>query len=265
MADILKRSNVRVLGSGPRTLVLVNGFGCDQSIWDYVTPALARQSCVVRFDHMGAGQSDCQAYDPEKYSSLAGYTQDLLGICRQLQLRQITLVGHSVGAMIAMLAAIEAPGLFRQLLLLCPSPCYTNHPGYYGGFEQADIDSMLAYMETDYVGWADSFAHFIMGTPEQPPLVMEMAHRLCQNDPLIAKQFARVTFTSDNRHDLQRVLTPCLLVQCAHDLVAPPEVGAFLLASIPQATLVTLPVSGHCPHVSAPTETLDVLQSFMAA
>ncbi|WBO85025.1 alpha/beta fold hydrolase [Hymenobacter yonginensis] len=263
--DILKRNNVRVFGHGPRTLLLVNGYGCDQSIWGSVAPTLAKQFRVVLFDQMGAGDADFAAYEPDKYASLAGYTQDLLDICRHLKLTQVTLIGHSVGAMICMLAAIEEPGLFRQLLLLCPSPCYTNHPDYHGGFEQTDIDSMLAYMETDFVGWADSFAHFVMGTPDRPSLVMELSHRFCKNDQLIAKQFARVTFTSDNRHDLERVTTPCLLVQCAQDLVAPLEVGAYLLAAIPQATLVTLPISGHCPHVSAPLETLTVLQSFMAA
>ncbi|WBA42033.1 alpha/beta fold hydrolase [Hymenobacter canadensis] len=263
--DVLKRNNVRVLGHGSRTLVLVNGFGCDQSIWNAVTPVLAKQFRVVLFDQIGAGDSDSTAYDPAKYASLAGYTQDLLEICRQLQLSQVTLIGHSVGAMICLLATIEAPELFRQLLLLCPSPCYTNHPSYHGGFEQADIDSMLAFMETDFVGWADSFAHFVMGTPDRPSLAMELAHRFCRNDPFIAKQFARVTFTADNRNDLQRVPTPCLLVQCAQDLIAPLEVGSYLLASIPRATLVTLPVSGHCPHVSAPLQTLTVLQSFMAA
>jgi sigma-B regulation protein RsbQ len=263
--NILKRNNVRILGSGPRTLVLVNGFGCDQSIWNSVSPMLAKQFRVVLFDQMGAGNSDFSAYDPEKYASLAGYTEDLLDICRHLQLSHVTLIGHSVGAMISMLAAIKAPELFRQLLLLCPSPCYTNHPDYHGGFEQADIDSMLTFMESDFVGWADSFAPFIMGTPERPSLAMELSYRFCQNDQVIAKQFARVTFTSDNRDDLERVPTPCLLVQCAQDLVAPLEVGAYLLASIPQATLVTLPISGHCPHVSAPLETLTVLQSCMAA
>lgn len=263
--DILKRNNVRILGGGPRTLVLVNGFGCDQSIWNAVAPGLTKHFRVVLFDQMGAGNSDFAAYDSKKYASLDGYTQDLLAICRLLGPGEITLIGHSVGAMICMLAAIEAPWLFRQLLLLCPSPCYTNHPGYHGGFEQADIDSMLAFMETDFVGWADSFAHFIMGTPDRPSLVMEMSHRFCQNDPMIAKQFARVTFTADNRQDLPQVSTPCLLVQCAEDLVAPLEVGTYLLAAIPQATLVTLPISGHCPHVSAPLETLTVLQSFMAA
>ncbi len=262
--NVLRRNNVRVMGHGSRTLLFVNGFGCDQSIWRAIAPAFSSEFRLIFFDHMGAGHSDTTAYDPTKYASLAGYTQDLLDICRQLQLKQTLLIGHSVGAIIGMLAAIEEPAWFERLLLLCPSPCYINHPNYHGGFEVADIDSILAYMTTDYVGWADSFAAFLLGTPDRPSMAVELAHSFCQNDPAITKQFARVTLMADNRHDVGRLQVPCLLVQCAHDLVAPREVGEFLLAAIPQATLLTLPVSGHCPHVSAPAETLSAIRAFVA-
>ncbi|MBC8081704.1 MAG: alpha/beta hydrolase [Hymenobacter sp.] len=263
--NVLKRNNVHVVGQGPRTLLFVNGFGCDHSIWRYILPAFAGRFRLVLFDHVGAGLSDTSAYDPGKYSSLEGYAHDVLDICRELQLTDVVLVGHSVGAMIGMLAAIEEPTRFRQLVLLCPSPCYLNEAGYHGGFDRPDVEAMLAFMEQDFVGWADSFAPLIMGAPDQPSLTTELIHSFCQNDPAITKQFARVTFLADNRPDVARVQTPCLLVQCAQDLIAPPEVGEFLRAGLPRATLVTLPVSGHCPHVSAPTKTLHVLESFLAA
>jgi sigma-B regulation protein RsbQ len=261
--NILKRNNVHSIGQGQRTLLFVNGYGCDQSIWRYVVPALSENYRLILFDHVGAGLSDYSAYEPGKYASLNGYAQDLLAICRQLQLTNVTLIGHSVGAMIGMLAAIEEPGWFKQLLLLCPSPCYLNETNYHGGFDRVDVESLLTYMEQDYVGWADSFAAFIMGNPDRPSLATELAHSFCQNDPAIAKQFARVTFLSDNRLDVARLHTPCLLVQCAQDLIAPLEVGSFLQAAIPESTLVTLPVNGHCPHVSAPRETLEAMQAFM--
>ncbi|MBT9395219.1 alpha/beta hydrolase [Hymenobacter sp. NST-14] len=265
MSFIRKRNNVHVLGTGPRTLLFVNGFGCDQTIWRYITPALSGHFQLVLFDHVGAGLSDLTAYEPDKYASLQGYAEDVLAICRELELAQVTLVGHSVGAMIGMLAAIQAPDLFEQLLLLCPSPCYLNESGYQGGFERQDIQDMLSFMEQDFVGWADEFAPFLMGNPDRPSLASELMHSFCQNDPDIAKRFARVTFLSDNRADVSRCHTPCLLVQCAQDLIAPPEVGSFLASALPVARLVTLPVSGHCPHVSAPTETLEAMESFMAA
>ena len=263
--NVLKRNNVHVAGQGSRTLLFVNGFGCDQSIWRYILPAFSDHFRLVLFDHVGAGLSEVAEYNSEKYASLNGYAQDILEICTELDLKQVTLIGHSVGATIGMLAAIQEPGRFEQLLLLCPSPCYVNEPAYYGGFDRTDIENMLTFMERDYVGWADSFAPFIMGNPDRPTLSAELIHSFCQNDPAIAKQFARVTFLSDNRPDVARLRTPCLLIQCAHDFIAPLEVGEFLQQAIPGATLVTLPVAGHCPHVSAPTETLDALEAFMAA
>ncbi|SNR71047.1 sigma-B regulation protein RsbQ [Hymenobacter mucosus] len=259
--NVLKRNNVHVLGHGTRTLLFINGFGCDQSIWRYILPPLTDQFHLVLFDHVGAGLSDTSAYDPAKYASLNGYAQDVLEICEALRLTDVTVVGHSVGATIGMLAAIQEPSRFQQLLLICPSPCYLNEAGYHGGFDRADIDSLLAFMETDYVGWAESFAPFLMGNPERASLAAELVHSFCQNDPAIAKQFARVTLLSDNRLDATRLTTPCLLVQCAEDIIAPQEVGEYLQAAIPGAILVTLPVSGHCPHISAPRETLDVIES----
>lgn len=265
MINVLKRNNVRVLGQGAQTLLFVNGFGCDQSIWRYLLPALSAQYQLVLFDHVGAGLSDTTAYDPEKYASLEGYAQDVLDICHYLNLRQPILIGHSVGAIIGVLAAIQEPHMFQQLLLLCPSACYLNESNYHGGFELADIEQMLSFMDRDYVGWADSFAPFIMGNPDQPSLAAELTHSFCQNDPTIARQFARVTFLSDNRADVHQLRVPCLLVQCAQDFIAPLEVGEYLHDAIPESTLVTLPVSGHCPHVSAPIETLQALEAFMAA
>lgn len=262
--DILQRNNVRVMGRGPRALVFVNGFGCDQSMWRYITPAFSEHFTLVLYDHVGASMSVTAAYKPAKYNSLEAYAQDLLDICKELRLTNVALVGHSVGAMIGVLAAIAEPSQFQRLVLLCPSPCYLNEADYHGGFDKADIEAMLALMEKDYVGWADTFVPFIMGNPEQPSVVMELTHSFCQTNPAIAQQFARVTFLSDNRQDVARVPVPCLVVQCAEDLIAPQEVGAYLEAAIPRATLVTLDVAGHCPQLSAPAETLSAIESFLA-
>lgn len=264
--NTLQRNNVRVLGRGPRPIIFVNGFGCDQSMWRYLIPAFAdsRQFSLVLYDHVGAGQSVVEAYKPGKYVSLQGYAQDLLEICHELKLKDMTLIGHSVGGMIGTLAAIAEPELFQQLLLLCPSPCYLNEADYHGGFDRADLEAMLAFMETDYVGWADTFGPFIMGAPDRPSLATELIHSLCQTNPAIARQFARVTFLSDNRADVARLQHRCLLIQCEQDLIAPLEVGAYLQEAIPGARLVTLPISGHCPQLSAPVPTLKAIEDFMA-
>jgi sigma-B regulation protein RsbQ len=261
--SVLKRHGVRVLGKGKPPLLLCNGFGCNQRIWQYLTAALAVHHQVISFDYVGSGESDLTAYDPQKYATLAGYAQDVVEICQALDLRDTVIVGHSVGATIALLAASQAPQHFGKAVLLAPSPCYLNEPDYYGGFERADLLAVLAAMEEDYQGWTMAFADLLMGPTNASSLGEELASFFCETDSTIARQFARVTFLSDNRADVSRLAIPTLLVQCTDDVAGPPEVGAYLLRHLPQAQLVTLNTSGHCPHLSAPLETLAAIKTFM--
>lgn len=260
---VLKRHGVRVIGHGKPPMLLCNGFGCTQRIWHYLTTALAVHHQVIVFDYVGSGDSDRSAYDPQKYSTLAGYAQDVVEICQALDLREATLVGHSVGATIAMLAAIQAPQHFANTVLLAPSPCYLNEPGYYGGFERADLLQVLATMEADYRGWTMAFADLLMGPTNTSSLGEELASFFCETDSTIAQQFARVTFFSDNRADVAQLQLPALVVQCTDDVAGPPEVGEYLLRHLPHAQLVTLNTCGHCPHLSAPLETLAAIQAFV--
>lgn len=261
--NVMQRNNVRLLGRGPQALLFVNGLGCDQRIWRYLTPLLIDRYSLVLFDHVGAGLSDPAAYREDKYGSLQGYADDLLDICRHLQLAQVVLIGHSVGATIAALAAIAEPQWFRRLVLLAPSPCFLNEPGYRGGFDRAEVDALLDFMETDYVGWAETFGPVIMGAPDSSALSHELIEGFCQTNPVFATRFTRLALLSDARAEMARLRKPTLLVQCRHDALVPPEVGAYLQAAIPAATLVTLPVTGHCPHVSAPAATYEALVSFI--
>ncbi|WP_324671502.1 alpha/beta hydrolase [Hymenobacter sp. GOD-10R] len=263
---VLRRNHVQVLGAGAGkpTLLLCHGFGCNQHIWGYLVPALVTRYQLVLFDHVGAGESDAQAYDPQKYATLDGYARDVVEICQALELRQVIGMGHSVGAMITMLAAVQAPAYFAKLIMLAPSPCYLNEPDYYGGFEREDVQQLLELMRTDYHGWASMFAGLLMGPANPAALGEELAQYFCQMNAALAQEFARVTLLADSRAALSQVSVPVLLVQCQQDAVAPAEVGAYLLAHLPHAQLVTLAATGHCPHLSAPLETLAVVEAFLA-
>ena len=244
-------------------MVLCNGFGCSQQIWQHLIPALAARFQLILFDYVGTGKADLNAYDERKYSTLNGYAQDVVAICQALQLREAVLVGHSVGAMIALLAANQAPEYFTKLVLVAPSPYYLNEPGYYGGFELEDIHQLLALMDEDYHSWTNLFASLLMGPANPASLGEELATYFCETDSAIAKQFARVVFLSDNRSDVSSLRQPALVLQCQQDVAAPAEVGAYLLAHLPNATLVTLQATGHCPHLSAPLETLAAIEAFL--
>jgi sigma-B regulation protein RsbQ len=262
---VVGRNNVVLTGreDGP-VVMLAHGFGCDQNMWRLIVPGLARDYRVLLFDHVGSGRSDLSAWRPERYATLDGYADDVLRMCHELELRQVVFVGHSVSAMIGVVAAVREPGQFSKLVLVGPSPRYIDDAGYRGGFSKADIDELLESLDSNYLGWSAAMAPVIMGNPERPELAEELANSFCRTDPAIARAFARTTFLSDNRSDLAEVTVPTLILQCSRDAIAPPEVGAFVHAQIPGSTLVTLPATGHCPQLSAPEATLAAISSFAA-
>jgi len=263
--DVLRRNNVTVTGDpqGP-AVVLAHGFGCDQNLWRLTAPALAEAHRVVLFDYVGAGRSDLSAFREERYRDLAGYAQDAVEVCRALDLRDAVFVGHSVSAMIGVLAARQAPEHIGALVMVAPSPRYVDDVGYRGGFSAEDVDELLASLESNYLGWSSAMAPVIMGNPERPELGRELTNSFCATDPDMARVFARTTFLSDSRSDLASVRVPTLVLECAHDAIAPREVGAFVHAAIPGSELVTLDATGHCPQLSAPEATSAAILEFLA-
>ncbi len=244
-------------------MLFAHGFGCDQNMWRYVAPAFEDDHQVVLFDHLGAGRSDLAAYDADRHASLDGYARDVLDICAELDLRDVVFVGHSVSSMIGVLAAIKEPERFSKLVLVSPSPRYTDEGDYRGGFAPSDIDDMLQSLDSNYLGWSTTMAPVIMGNPDRPELGEELTASFCRTDPDIARAFAHVTFTSDNRADLARVTTPTLVLQCTDDVIAPVSVGEYVRDAIPGARMVLLDATGHCPNLSAPEATTAAIDEFV--
>jgi sigma-B regulation protein RsbQ len=254
--------------SGPshgQPMVFAHGFGCDQAMWRHVAPAFADQYRVVLFDHAGAGGSPPSAYDPVRHADLAGYADDVLAILRELDLRDVVFVGHSVSAMIGVLAAVEEPERFASLVLVGPSPRYLDDDDYVGGFGEQDIVELLDSLESNYLGWSTATAPVIMGNADRPALGEELTASFCRADPEIALRFARATFLADNRADLALVTTPTLVLQCRDDAIAPIGVGEYVRDAVAGSTLVVLDATGHCPNLSAPELTTAAIREFLRA
>lgn len=261
---IVVRNNVNVFGNGDTPMLFAHGFGCDQNVWRFITPGFEDNFRIVLFDYIGHGRSDVSAYDPERYADLNGYAQDVLDVCHALDLHDVVLVGHSVSSIICMLAAIKERERFRSLVMICPSPRYIDdEPDYVGGFSREEMTGLLEMMDKDYVGWADYLAPQVMKNLERPALTRELKERFCSADPVIAKQFARVIFLSDNRADLPKLRIPTLVLQCSEDALAPVEVGRYVAKHVPESTFRLLPATGHCPHMSEPFETIDAMDEFL--
>ena len=258
------RNNVHVAGRGDTTVFFAHGFGCDQNMWRLLAPHYAERYRTVLFDLVGSGRSDLSAYDFKKYSSLRGYADDVVELVREFARGPSIFVGHSVSAMIGMLANLAEPARFAAQVMLGPSPCYINDGDYSGGFTRSDIESLLETLESNYLGWSSNMAPVIMGAPEQPELSVELTNSFCRTDPEIAKQFARVTFLSDLRAELPRLEAPTLIVQCSDDLIAPMSVGEYMSRVLPRATLSVVQNVGHCPHLSSPSASTEAIDAFLA-
>lgn len=259
----LLRNNVQVHGAGQKPMLFAHGFGCDQGMWRYVAPAFMSDRKVVLFDNVGAGASDLSAFDRKKYGTLQGYADDVLDIIHALDLREVIFVGHSVSAMIGVLAAIKEPERFDRLVLVAPSPRYIHDDGYVSGFTRADIEGLLELMDSNFMAWSSMLGPTIMGNADRPELGAELTSSFCRTNPEIARHFARVTFLSDNRADLPKLRRPSLILQCAQDAIAPDVVGDYIHQQLANSQLVRMRATGHCPNLSAPEETVAAIRAFL--
>jgi sigma-B regulation protein RsbQ len=262
--SIRERHHINILGKGEQTMIFAHGYGCDQNMWRLVTPAFADRYRIVLYDLVGSGRSDLRAYDRSKYATLQGHADDVVAIVKELADTPVIFVGHSVSAMIGLLAGVAAPDRFRAQVMIGPSPCYINDSDYVGGFSRADIEGLLDTLDSNYLGWASAMAPKIMGAPDKPELGEELTNSFCRTDPEIAKHFARVTFLSDNRADLAKLQTPTLLLQCSDDMIAPRSVGDYLRSHIPNSKLRLIQNIGHCPHLSAPGAIVEAMNEYLS-
>ncbi|MBB6610820.1 alpha/beta hydrolase [Pontibacter sp. Tf4] len=258
-----EKLNVKVSGQGKQPMLFAHGYGCDQKMWRYITPAFENDYQIILFDHVGFGNSDVSDYSISKYNSLEAYANDVLAIIEELNLQDVIFVGHSVSAMIGVLASNKQPERFAKLVLIGPSPCYVNDEDYIGGFTEENINGLISTLESDYLTWANTMAPVIMGNPDRPELGQELADSFCSSNIEVAKDFARITFLSDNRHDLDKVTTDTMILQCADDVIAPEVVGRYVHAHVAGSRFVQMEAVGHCPNLSAPDETIIAIKDFL--
>lgn len=266
---IIKRNNVTIVGSGERVLLLANGFGCNQRMWRFLIPLMQDSYKIVSFDYVGSSTVSLAAFNPQKYASLDGYAQDIVDICKALDLTNVVIAGHSVSGIISLLAALQIPDRIAGLVMVCPSPCFLNlPPDYLGGFEKEDLQELMELMDRNYIGWADYLAPLVIGDSaenDHQDLKAELSDSFCSTNPLTAKIFAEATFLSDHRAQLPGNQHPVLLLQSQNDALASPQVGKYMNKNMPQSTLQIINANGHCLHMTHPKETANSINTFISS
>ncbi|XP_077216487.1 putative strigolactone esterase DAD2 [Tasmannia lanceolata] len=258
--NLLEILNVRVVGSGEKILLLSHGFGTDQSAWQRVLPYFIREYKVILYDLVCAGSVNPDNFDFRRYTTLDAYVDDLLEILDTLHVEKCTLVGHSVSAMIGILASIRRPDLFLKLVLVGASPRFLNDKDYVGGFERAEIEEVFSAMEANYEAWVSGFAPLAVGA-DVPAAVREFTRTLFNMRPDISLFVSRTVFNSDLRGILEMVRVPCCIIQSAKDVSVPVSVAAYLKSHLGgRNTVEILHTEGHLPHLSAPAVLVQVLR-----
>lgn len=252
--------NARIIGSGGETMVLAHGFGLDQSVWDKILPYLTQHYQVVVFDWLFSGAvKDPNIFDPLKYSSYDAFANDLIALMDELDLKSSVFVGHSMSGMIGCIASIKRPELFNRLILVGASPRYINIDEYEGGFEAAAIDNLLSDVECNYQNWTSSFPTLVVDNND-PLSVEKISKCLKSMKHEFALPLAKTVFRSDERDILDKVTTPCTIIQTTSDFVVPDSVAYYMQKKIKgKSTVEFVKADGHFPQLTAHLEFLDVL------
>ncbi|GGM19851.1 alpha/beta fold hydrolase [Deinococcus aerophilus] len=256
-----RQSNVKVAGTGERTILCAHGFCSNQGVFRHQIRAFGPTHRVVSYDLAGFGQSAPALWDARRYASLQGYAEDMVQLIDELELSHITLMAASMSAMVGLLASLARPERFEALILISASPRYLNDDPYYGGFQQPDVDSFYQLVDSQQA-WADALVGMMLNRPVSLPL-QEIAESVQGVTPQVAGVVARAIFQSDFRALLPQVTHPVLVTQTRADSVVPESVGHHLHRHLPQATLEFLPGVGHMPNFTEPEHFNRVAGGFL--
>ncbi|EEF47029.1 strigolactone esterase RMS3 [Ricinus communis] len=260
--------NAKVIGTGEETIVLAHGYGGDQSAWDKIVPDLAKYFRILVFDWLFSGAvKDQQLFDPEKYASFDAFADDLICLLEEMSLisSPVVFVGHSMSGMIGCIASIKRPELFKRLILVGASPRYINIDDYEGGFKKTDVDDIISNIESNFQNWTPGFASLVVGAKDKDPDSVEQFTKCLSNmKPEHALSVAKTVFYSDEREILDKVSTPCTIVQTTGDLVVPNSVVYYMQEKIKgKSSVEFIDTDGHFPHLTAHQQLLDVLTAVL--
>ncbi|XP_057718871.1 probable esterase D14L [Arachis stenosperma] len=263
MGIVEEAHNVRIVGvegNNNQIVLLAHGFGTDQSVWKHLVPHLIEEYRVILYDNMGAGTTNPDYYDFERYSTLQGFVYDLLAILEELQVQSCIFVGHSLSAMVGVIASISHPHLFSKLILLSASPRFLNDTDYYGGFHQEDLTQLFDGIRSNYKAWCSGFAPLVVGGDMDSVAVQEFSRTLFNMRPDIALSLAQTIFQFDMREFLSLVTVPCHIIQSTKDLAVPVVVAEYMQQKLGGKSIVeVMPTEGHLPQLSSPDIVIPVL------
>lgn len=246
----------RRAGSGPAVLCL-HGLGGGSKSWRQQFEGLASEFTVVAWDAPGYGGSDRRVGRVEVYAEAAAALIDALGIA------PVTLVGHSMGGVVAARLAGTRPELITRLVLSCTFSGEARAEGepLADGYAKrvADFETLPAK------AFGRARATNMTGPNVDPTIFEEVAGIAGEIRASGYGDACRLLNHADNRAILPTLAMPVLVLDAEHDGVMTPERMAPLLALLPESARATVPGAGHAPYIEDGPRYNRILRDFVKA
>jgi pimeloyl-ACP methyl ester carboxylesterase len=238
------------------TLLFVHGAGMDHSVWPLQARHFAYRGCnALALDLPGHGRSEGQPL-----TSIEAMADWLARLIDGLDTEHAALVGHSMGALVALACAARAPQKVERIALLGAAPAMPVHPALLEA--AARPEPLGPQMICDW-GFGPA-GHF--GGHRSPGSWM-LGHALAllgrSAGPRLHTDLAACNAYAGGLDDAARIVCPALVVAGALDRMTPARQGAKLAEAIGGAQFVCLPRCGHMMMVEQPDATRDALDGFL--
>jgi 3-oxoadipate enol-lactonase len=241
--------------AGAPTVVLSNSLGSTTAMWDGLLPTLVERLRVVRYDHRGHGSSPVP---PGPYA-LDDLGADVLALLDRLGLSRVHWCGLSLGGMVGMWLAINAPDRIERLVLCCTSA--KLGPPEMWSERAATVRE--AGVEAVADGGIDRW--LTPGFREREPERTAAVRAMLVSTP--AEGYAgccAVIERMDLLPELGSVRAPTLVIAAADDPATPPEHGERIASSIPGARFEIVPGARHLATIEQPEAMAELILAHLA-
>jgi 3-oxoadipate enol-lactonase len=239
---------------GAPVLVLSGSLGTDLSMWDAPAATLSRRFRTLRYDLRGHGQS---GVPPGPYA-MSDLGEDLLALMDELEFERAALCGLSIGGMISMWIAANAPARVTRLVVCCSSAYLGPDAGYGERAAAVRRDGIEPIADAVLERWFTlRFAR------ERPEVVQDMRARLCSTPAEGYAGCCEAIDGMDLRGALGVIRAPTLVVAGEEDPATPPAHGEAIAEAVADAELTILPDAAHLAPVEHPEDATAVILDFL--
>ncbi len=244
---------------GAPVLALGTSIGTHQGLFGPQAAVLGRRFRLLRFEHRGHGPAGARSPAPPGPYAIADLGADVLGLLDRYGLDQVAYAGVSLGGMVGMWLAVNAPARISRLALCCTAAYLPPASLWEQRAATARADGMSVLVDQVIARWfTPAWAQ------RNPGPVAAVAAMLAGTNPEGYAGCAEAIAVMDQRDAIAAITAPTLVIAGAEDPATPPAMSALLARAIPGATLAVVRGSAHLANYQTPGGVTAALAAHLA-